>query len=89
MVEYAITKLSSKGQIVIPSELRKDLKVGEQLLIIRKDNSVILKRLNDMKYKFKEDLQFALKTEQALQKYENGEYKKKNAKEFLEELKEW
>jgi AbrB family looped-hinge helix DNA binding protein len=38
MVEVAITKLSSKGQIVIPSHLRKDFKIGEELLIIKNND---------------------------------------------------
>lgn len=39
-----ITRLSSKGQVVIPSSMRKDLKEGEQLLVIRKDDEIILKK---------------------------------------------
>ena len=89
MVEVAITKLSSKGQIVIPSHLRKDFKIGEELLILKKDNQVILQRMKNIDKKFKEELKFALRTEKALTKYEKGEFKQKSAKEFLEELEKW
>jgi AbrB family looped-hinge helix DNA binding protein len=89
MVEVAITKLSSKGQIVIPSHLRKDFKIGEELLILKKDNQVILQRMKNIDDKFKEELKFALRTEKALKKYERGEFKQKSAKKFFEELEKW
>jgi bifunctional DNA-binding transcriptional regulator/antitoxin component of YhaV-PrlF toxin-antitoxin module len=34
-MEVSIIRMSSKGQIVIPSSMRKDLSQGEELLIIR------------------------------------------------------
>ena len=43
------TKMSSKGQIVIPLEMRKDIKEGDRLIVIRKDDEIILKkRINDL-----------------------------------------
>lgn len=38
------TKMSSRGQVVIPLEMRKDIKEGEKLIIIKKDNEIILKK---------------------------------------------
>ncbi len=38
------TKMSSRGQIVIPLDMRKDIKEGDKLIIIRKDNEIILKK---------------------------------------------
>ncbi len=89
MLEYDITKLSTKGQIVVPSLLRRDLKVGEKFLVIRNKDSIIFRRLNGIDKKLKEDLDFAKKTDEALLRYEKGEFKKKNAKDFLEELEKW
>ena len=89
MIQIAITKLSSKGQIVIPNHLRKDFKIGEELLILKKDNQVILQRMKNIDKKFKEELKLALRTEKALEKYERGEFKQKSAKEFLKEIEEW
>lgn len=88
-MEVAITKISTKGQIVIPSHLRKSFAQGEELLIIKKRDQIILHRLKDLNKKFKDDLAFALKTEKMLRKYERGEFKQKSAKEFLDELKKW
>ena len=89
MIQYALTKLSSKGQVVIPSELRKEFKTGEQLLIIKKDNQLIFRRMKDIGKKFEEELKFAKKTEKALVHYKKGEFKEKTAKEFLDELETW
>jgi AbrB family looped-hinge helix DNA binding protein len=89
MVEIAITKISSKGQIVIPAHLRKSFVQGEELLLIKKRDQVILQRLTNIDKKFKEDLAFALKTEKMLKKYEQGKFKQKSAKEFLKELEKW
>jgi len=89
MVEVAITKLSSKGQIVIPSHLRKDFKIGEELLILKNNDQMILQRMKNIDKKFKEELKLALRTEKAIEKYEKGQFKQKSAKEFLEDIEKW
>ncbi len=38
------TKMSSRGQVVIPLEMRKDIKEGEKLLVIEKEDEIILKK---------------------------------------------
>ena len=88
-MEIGITKISSRGQIVIPFDLRKSFSKGEELLIIKKNNKFILQPFKDIDKKFKQDLVFALKTEKMLKKYEKGEFKQKSAKEFLKELEKW
>jgi len=44
MIQIDTTKLSSRGQVVIPLEMRKDLKEGDKLIIIRRENEIILKK---------------------------------------------
>ena len=39
MANINVTKMSSKGQIVIPSEMRSDLKEGDEILIIKDEVS--------------------------------------------------
>ncbi len=63
--------------------------VGEKLLILKKANQVILQRVKDLDDKFKEELDFALRTERALKRYERGKFKEKSAKKFLKELEKW
>jgi len=45
VVKMSIVKLSSKGQIVIPAKIRKelDLSKGDKLLLERRGNEIILK----------------------------------------------
>jgi AbrB family looped-hinge helix DNA binding protein len=43
-MEIEITRLSSKGQVVIPLDMRKDLREGDKLIIIRKDDEIILRK---------------------------------------------
>ena len=38
------TKMSSRGQVVIPLDLRKGINEGDKLIVIRKDDEIILKR---------------------------------------------
>ena len=43
-MEIAVTRMSSKGQVVIPVELRGDMEEGEDLVIIRQDEQIILEK---------------------------------------------
>ena len=47
MAAYATTKLSSKGQVVIPEDIREqlNLKEGDQFVVIGQGDAVILKAI--------------------------------------------
>ena len=49
MPTYATTRLSSKGQVVIPEEVRKELRLseGDQFVVIGKGDAVILKMISE------------------------------------------
>ena len=51
MATYATTKLSSKGQVVIPEEVRRTLGLneGDQFLVIGQGDAVILKTITPPK----------------------------------------
>ena len=85
-MEIAITKISSKGQIVIPSNMRKDIDIGEEFLIIKDHNRLIMKKISEVTEKLKEDLIFAKRVEKAWKAYEKGKFKSLSANKFLEEL---
>ena len=89
MVQIDTTKVSSKGQIVIPNNMRNDFKEGDTLLIIKDKNTLLLKKADDLDEKFKEDLEFAKRTEEAYKRHERGEFKKMSADKFLAELEKW
>lgn len=89
MVEINITKMSSKGQIVIPQEMRKGIHEGEKLVIIKNKDQIILKRAKDFDKALEEDLEFARRTEEAWKKYEKGEFISMDFDDFLREAKKW
>ena len=87
MVKIEITKLSSKGQVVIPAEMRADLKEGDKLVVIRNKDQIILKKADKFDKNLEEDLEFARRTEEAWKEIESGKYKSMSVEEFLEEIR--
>lgn len=88
-MDVAITKMSSKGQIVIPAEMRQEIHEGEKLIIIKNDEQLILKKVKDLEKNLKDDLIFAKRTEEAWKRYEKGKFKSMDSKDFLKELEKW
>lgn len=86
MENISITRISSKGQVVIPQEMREDLKEGDKLVIMKNNDQIILKKVDDFSETLEEDLEFAKRTEEAWKRYEKGEFKKLPMDEFLREL---
>ena len=86
-MEIAITRMSSKGQIVIPTEMRKDIREGEKLLLIKNDKQLIMKKASEMDKNLKEDLEFARRTEEAWRDIDAGRSKIYSKEEFLKRLK--
>jgi len=84
-----MTRLSSKGQIVIPREMRKNFSEGEKLIIIQNGNQLILKKTNDFSENIKEDLEFAKRTEEAFRRVESGEFIKTNSENLFKEMDKW
>ena len=89
MVEIDITRLSSKGQIVLPLGMRKGFKEGEKILLIKEGNSAILKKASAMDEQFKEDLEFARRTDEARKRIEAGEGITMEFDDFIKEMKKW
>ena len=88
MVEISVTRMSSKGQIVIPASMRKNLKIGDDILIIQDEDRIVLKKLDKLTEQMKEDLEFARRTEEARRRIESGDYVKLDS-ENLEEMMKW
>ncbi len=81
--------MSSKGQVVIPNEMRKGFKEGEEFVIIKNGKQIILKSVRDFDENLKDDLIFARRTEEAWKRYDKGEFKSMDSKDFLKKLKKW
>jgi AbrB family looped-hinge helix DNA binding protein len=89
MVEIETTKMSSKGQVVIPSSFRKHIKEGDTLVVLKRNDQIILKLASKMDKQFVEDLEFARRTEEAWKEIEAGKGIRTSSEEFLKEMESW
>tara|TARA_Y100000310_G_C20285679_1_gene624752 strand:- start:312 stop:581 length:270 start_codon:yes stop_codon:yes gene_type:complete len=89
MAEIEITKMSSKGQIVIPQEMREDFHEGEKFVVIKAGKQLILKSTKDFDENIQEDLEFARRTEEAFERIERGEGIRMDFDKFIEDMKKW
>ncbi len=88
MAEVDITRMSSKGQIVIPHEMRKEFHDGEKFVVIKAGKQIILKAIADFDENIEEELEFARRTEEAWKSYDRGEFRSIPVNDFLKELEE-
>lgn len=84
-----MTKMSSKGQVVIPAGMREDIHEGDKLVIIRNKDQIIMKQANKLDKNFEEDMIFAQKTEEALKNIKAGKGIKMDFDDLVEEMKNW
>jgi len=89
MVEMEITRMSSKGQVVIPSNFRKHIKEGDTLIVLKNNDQIILKPASAMDKQLAEDIEFAKRTEEAWKEIEEGKGVRMNVVDFLKEMKNW
>ena len=83
------SKISSKGQVVIPVDMRKDMKEGDKLVVIRNKDQIILKKADKFDKALEEDLEFARRTEEAYKRIEAGEYISVDSESLFDEMKKW
>ncbi len=88
-MEIALTKMSSKGQVVIPVEMRSGIAEGEKLIIIKAGHQIIMEKVSKLSKKLKEDLEFARRTEEAYQRIEAGEGTRMKFDNFIKEMRKW
>jgi AbrB family looped-hinge helix DNA binding protein len=84
-----ITKLSSKGQVVIPGSIREKLELseGEVLAVSAKDNVIILKKVETAMEE--EDLRTLSEIKEAWKEIAEGKFKKMKSEDFLNEVSKW
>lgn len=81
--------MSSKGQIVIPRDMRGGIREGEKLIIIENAGKYILKKASESDENFSEDIKFSERTEEALKRVEAGEFISIDSKNLSEEMDKW
>ena len=87
MAKIDITKMSSKGQIVIPQEMRDGFAEGDKIVVIRSQDQIILKKADKFDKQIEEDLIVAKRVEVAWKEIEEGKFKKMSAENFLNEIR--
>lgn len=90
-MEIGTTKLSSKGQIVIPKEMRKNFKEGDNLLILEDSDCIIIKKPSSLSKTFLDDLAVAKDSDRLIEEFEKHpeKYKAFTKEEFFEEMDKW
>ena len=88
-MDVAITRISSKGQVVIPAEMRYDFSEGDKFIVFRNKDQLIMKQASKLDKNFQEDLEFAKKTDEAWKRISAGKGIKMEFDDFLTEMKKW
>ena len=72
-----MSKISSKGQVVIPNYMRKNFSQGEKVVFIEKNGVIIMKNMKDFSKKFQKDFSRAQRIDKMIEDYEQGKLKTK------------
>lgn len=81
-----ITKLSTKGQIVIPESMRKDLEVGSAFRVMKKGNLIVLKGIEGFN---KEEVEEMEELDKIWKEIDSGKCESYSVDDFFKKLKEW
>ena len=81
-----VTKISSKGQIVIPEEIREDIEVGTAFVVSKHNNMIILKKVEGLSEKEIKELK---ELNNIWKDIDAGKCESYSEKKFFEKLKEW
>ncbi|MFH0961541.1 MAG: AbrB/MazE/SpoVT family DNA-binding domain-containing protein [archaeon] len=89
MAKMAMTRLSSKGQIVLPVEIRKGFSDGTEFVLIRDKDDIVIRRADKATKRLLEDLEFARRTEKAWKQITSGNYIELSEGAFKKKLRKW
>ncbi len=81
-----ITKLSTKGQIVIPESMRKGLEVGSAFRVMKKGNLIVLKGIEGFS---KEEMEEMKELDKIWKDIDSGKCESYGVDDFFKKLKEW
>lgn len=87
--QMEIAKISSKGQLVIPQDIRKrlNIKTGNLFAIASANDILVLKKLKSPINQA--DIKTLKMVEEAWQDIEKGKYRIQNPDEFMKEARKW
>ena len=84
-----LTKMSSKGQVVIPQDIREQvgLSEGETLVVSAQDKLIVLKKIDNPLEA--EDMRTLEEIKESWKEIAANKYKKMSSDEFLREISKW
>lgn len=90
-MDAAIVKISSKGQLVLPVDMRRNFKLGRgsKVMVLQQGGSIVLKSLDAMGGDIDEELHMMQRAAAGWGEIAAGRAKKQTKAEFLAELKSW
>lgn len=81
-----ITKLSTKGQIVIPENLRKNFQEGTAFNVIQQNDLIVLKPIKGLTI---EELNEMKELDKIWKDVDNGKGTTMKVEDFIKEMKTW
>jgi len=81
-----ITKLSTKGQIVIPECLRKDISSGTAFIVSKQNDLIILKKVVGLTRQEMEEMK---ELDKIWKEIDSGKCESYTEKAFFKKMKEW
>jgi len=81
-----ITKLSTKGQVVIPDSLRKGIDIGTPFIVSRQGELIVLKEVKGMTT---EEIKEARELDEIWKDIDEGKAVTLSKEDFLKEMDNW
>tara|TARA_Y100000310_G_scaffold345258_1_gene463175 strand:+ start:3759 stop:4010 length:252 start_codon:yes stop_codon:yes gene_type:complete len=81
-----ITKLSTKGQIVIPENLRESFEVGTSFMVSKQGNLIVLKKMNGLT---KAEIDEMKELDKIWKEIDDGKCDSYSVDEFFNAMKKW
>ncbi len=81
-----ITKLSTKGQIVIPENLRRGLQAGTPFIVSKQEGLIVLKEVKGLSKKEMEEIK---ELDKIWKDIDSGNCESYSEEEFFRKMKEW
>lgn len=81
-----ITKLSTKGQVVIPESLRKNMDSGTAFIVSKQNDLIILKKIEGLT---KQEMEEMKELDKIWKEIDSGKCESYTEKDFFKKMKEW
>jgi len=81
-----ITNLSTKGQVVIPEEMRKGLEVGTPFFVTRQNGLIILKVVEGLT---KKEMKEMKELDKIWKEIDEGKCTTLNVEDFFKDMNKW